>query len=68
MDQPRRRFYQSMDNRRYSDEEIAAIFQKASEGPQASPPHAAHEEGMTLAELQEYYGPAYAEKLYAPPR
>jgi hypothetical protein len=42
-----------MDNRRYSDEEIAAIFQKASEGPLASPPQAAHEEGMTLAELQE---------------
>jgi hypothetical protein len=42
-----------MDNRRYNDEEIAAIFQNASEGPQASPPQAAHEQGMTLAELQE---------------
>ena len=42
-----------MENRRYNDEEIAAIFQQAAEGPQASPPQAAREEGMTLAELRE---------------
>lgn len=42
-----------MTNRRYNDDEIAAIFQKAAEGPQSAPHHAAHEDGMTLAELQD---------------
>jgi hypothetical protein len=42
-----------MDNRRYDDDEVAAIFQKAAEGPQNAPLQSAREEGMTLAELQD---------------
>jgi hypothetical protein len=42
-----------MTDRRYDDDEIAAIFQKAAEGPQTPPLQAARDEGMTLAELQE---------------
>ncbi|MBA2684645.1 MAG: hypothetical protein H0U66_09165 [Gemmatimonadaceae bacterium] len=42
-----------MTDRRYDDEEIAAIFQKAAEGPQSTSLSAPHSEGMTLAELQE---------------
>jgi hypothetical protein len=42
-----------MNNRRYDDDEVAAIFQKAAEGPQTPPLQAAREEGMTLAELQD---------------
>jgi hypothetical protein len=42
-----------MENRRYNDDEIAAIFQKAAEGPQSASLQAAGQEGMTLAELQD---------------
>ncbi|MEP7088128.1 MAG: hypothetical protein ABI884_12560 [Gemmatimonadota bacterium] len=42
-----------MTDRRYDDEEIAAIFQKAAEGPQSTSLSAPHSEGMTLEELQE---------------
>jgi hypothetical protein len=42
-----------MDNRRYDDDEVSAIFQKAAEGPQSAPLQSAGEEGMTLAELQD---------------
>ena len=40
-------------DRRYSDEEAAAIFLKAAEGPQTPPLQAPRDDGMTLAELQE---------------
>lgn len=42
-----------MSDRRYDDEETAAIFLTAAENPQAAPPHAPRNEGLTLAELQE---------------
>ncbi len=42
-----------MTDRRYDDEEVAAIFQKAAENPQGHSLPARHSEGMTLAELQE---------------
>ncbi|MEO8878814.1 MAG: hypothetical protein ABI446_00265 [Gemmatimonadaceae bacterium] len=42
-----------MTDRRYDDEEVAAIFQKAAENPQTPSLQSAHSEGMTLAELQE---------------
>ncbi|MBK5188011.1 MAG: hypothetical protein JJD97_07180 [Gemmatimonadaceae bacterium] len=42
-----------MTNRRYNDDEIAAIFQRAAEGPQGASIQSAGEEGMTLAELQD---------------
>jgi hypothetical protein len=42
-----------MTDRRYNDEEVAAIFLAAAEGPQTPPLHAPHEEGLTLADLQE---------------
>lgn len=42
-----------MTNRRYDDDEVAVIFQRAAEGPQTPPLQSAHTEGMTLAELQE---------------
>jgi hypothetical protein len=42
-----------MTDRRYDDDEVAAIFQKAAEGPQSAPLQSAREEGMTLAELQD---------------
>jgi hypothetical protein len=44
----------TMPDRRYNDDEIAEIFQKASEGPQgASLQRAGDEGGMTLAELKD---------------
>ena len=42
-----------MTDRRYSDEEVAAIFQKAAENPQAQPSGISRSEGLTLADLQE---------------
>jgi hypothetical protein len=42
-----------MTDRRYDDEEIAEIFRKAAEGPQALLRKAGGSEGMTLAELQD---------------
>jgi hypothetical protein len=42
-----------MTDRRYDDEEIAEIFRKAAEGPQALPHQTASDVGMTLAELQD---------------
>jgi len=42
-----------MSDRRYDDEETAAIFLTAAENPQTAPPHAPRNEGLTLAELQE---------------
>lgn len=42
-----------MSDRRYNDDEIAAIFQRATEGPQGTSIQAAGEGGMTLAELQD---------------
>jgi hypothetical protein len=42
-----------MTDRRYSDEEVAAIFQKASETSQRAVPGAGGSEGLTLAELKE---------------
>jgi hypothetical protein len=44
-----------MNNRRYNDEEIAAIFQQATEGPepQGTSIQSARGEGLTLAELQD---------------
>jgi hypothetical protein len=42
-----------MTDRRYDDDEVAEIFRKAAEGPQSLPRHAARNEGMTLAELQD---------------
>jgi hypothetical protein len=42
-----------MDERRYDDKEIAAIFRAATEEVSQSPPHeVARNEGLTLAELQ----------------
>ena len=47
--------FMTMTNRRYNDEEIAAIFQQAAEGPepQGTSIQSAGGEGMTLAELQD---------------
>jgi hypothetical protein len=42
-----------MNERRYSDEEVAAIFARATEGTSASPVGEPQQEGLTLAELQE---------------
>ncbi|MDQ2765791.1 MAG: chalcone isomerase domain-containing protein, partial [Gemmatimonadota bacterium] len=42
-----------MTDRRYDDDEVAAIFQKAAENPQGHSLQAPHSDGMTLAELQE---------------
>jgi len=42
-----------MTDRRYSDEEVAVIFQKASETSQQALPGAGRTEGLTLAELKE---------------
>ena len=42
-----------MSDRRYDDEETAAIFLTAAENPQAAPPRAPRNEGPTPAELQE---------------
>jgi hypothetical protein len=41
------------DPRRYNDEEVAAIFLTAAEGPQPPPLHPPHDQGLTLTELQE---------------
>jgi len=45
--------FMAMPDRRYNDDEIAEIFQKASEGPQGASLQRSGEEGMTLAELQD---------------
>jgi len=42
-----------MSERRYDDEETAAIFLTAAENPQAAPLHAPRNEGLTLADLQD---------------
>jgi hypothetical protein len=42
-----------MSERRYSDDEVAAIFARATETQQEAPRHSTPGEGMTLAELQE---------------
>ena len=42
-----------MTDRRYNDEEVAAIFLTAAEGPQAPPHHVARNDGLTLTDLQE---------------
>jgi hypothetical protein len=44
--------FMAMPDRRYNDDEIAEIFQKASEGPQGASLQRGGEEGMSLAELQ----------------
>jgi hypothetical protein len=41
------------DDRKYDDDEIAEIFQRAAEGPQSLPRQTARDEGMSLAELQD---------------
>ena len=41
-----------MTERRYSDDEIAAIFRAAAESPASLPPHPAANHGLTLADLQ----------------
>lgn len=43
----------TMTERRYNEAEVAAIFERATEGPQASSPGFASDEGMTLAQIQE---------------
>ncbi len=42
-----------MTDRRYSEEEVAAIFERATEAQQSARPHLAAGEGMSLADLQE---------------
>lgn len=42
-----------MTDRRYDDDEVAAIFQKAAENPEGRSLPSPHSDGMTLAELQE---------------
>jgi len=42
-----------MTDRRYSEEEVAAIFERATEAQQSARQHLAAGEGMTLADLQE---------------
>jgi hypothetical protein len=42
-----------MSERRYSDDEVAAIFARATEATQEKPRHRGPGEGMTLGELQE---------------
>jgi hypothetical protein len=42
-----------MNERRYTEEEVAAIFERASEVSQAGPRQTSLAEGMTLAELQD---------------
>jgi hypothetical protein len=41
-----------MPERRYNDEEAAAIFLSAAEGPGPAPLHAPRDQGLTLADLQ----------------
>jgi hypothetical protein len=48
-----RQSFMTMPDRRYSDDEIAEIFQKASEGPQGTSLQRAGDDGLTLAELQD---------------
>ena len=43
----------AMADRRYNDDEIAEIFQKASEGPQGTSLQRAGGDGLTLAQLQD---------------
>ena len=42
-----------MSDRRYNDEEVAAIFLRAAEGPQTPLLRGSRDEGLTLGELQE---------------
>jgi len=42
-----------MTDRRYNDDEVAAIFSKAAEGPPTPALGVARTEGLTLADLQE---------------
>ncbi|MEP7066279.1 MAG: hypothetical protein ABI889_09625 [Gemmatimonadota bacterium] len=42
-----------MPERRYDEDEVAAIFLKAAEGPQSTAPQSSRSDGMTLAELQD---------------
>src|SRR5690349_5878418 len=42
-----------MNERRYSDEEVAAIFGRATEGASSTPVGEPQEDGLTLAELQD---------------
>ena len=42
-----------MPERRYNDEEVAAIFERASEEEQAATQLVRSSEGLTLADLQE---------------
>jgi hypothetical protein len=43
----------TMTERRYSDDEVAAIFSRAAEGPQTPLLDATRDEGLTLGDLQE---------------
>jgi hypothetical protein len=45
--------FQAMSTRRYSEAEVAAIFERATEAPPTKQRQASATEGMTLAELQE---------------
>ena len=42
-----------MTDRRYNDEEVAAIFTRAAEGPQTPLLGVSRDEGLTLGDLQE---------------
>ncbi len=42
----------AMTERRYSDEEVAAIFRAAAEGPATPVPHSSPSRGLSLADLQ----------------
>ena len=42
-----------MTDRRFNDDEVAAIFERATEARTADRPHASSSEGMTLAQLQD---------------
>ena len=42
----------AMTERRYNDEETAAIFRAAAESPGTLPPHSSPDHGLTLADLQ----------------
>ena len=47
------RAHRAITERRFSEEEVAAIFERASEAPQAGARQPSTTEGMTLAELQD---------------
>jgi hypothetical protein len=47
-----------MTERRYNDDEVAAIFAKAAEGPRPLPLQSQQTDGLTLAELQQIGGEA----------